>query len=472
MQNELTDEILIQFKADCYKASVFDVLDLSDKQILALEKLTDNITDELLFGGAAGGGKSWLGCEWLLWNCLAYPGTRWFIGRHHLKQVRESTIVTFRKVCKKHKIPAAFWKYNDQSVHITFANGSEINAIEMMYKPSDPEFDGFGSTEYTGGWIEEGGGVAAKAREIAGTRIGRHLNDEYGLVGKLLITGNPSRNWMYRDFFKPWRLGELMPGREFIQSLIHENNKRESGYLDRLEKLTGQARQRLLLGNWEFEDDPNQIIESDAILDLFDNIHVQPNESLKHIVCDIALLGSDLYRAAVFYGNVLVEHIAMDKSGGKQILDKVNELRVRHSVRPSHIIYDSDGVGGFLGGRGGFIPNAIPFHAQARPIKINSDKGRTFATLKDQCAYLLSDSINEGAIYAKAVKNQSDIEMLSEELAAIKRMDTGDGPLKVKPKPLVKQEIGRSPDFSDLLLMKKYFDLLQLKPTAKGRQLA
>lgn len=150
----LTDDHVIGAKAECFKAGIFDVLELIDKQIYALQRLTDQETEEILFGGAAGGGKSWLGCEWLLWNCLAYPGTRWFIGRHHLKQIRESSIVTFRKVCKKHKIPIEWWKYNDQSVHITFKNGSEINAIEMMHKPGDPDFDGFGSTEFSGGWIE------------------------------------------------------------------------------------------------------------------------------------------------------------------------------------------------------------------------------------------------------------------------------------------------------------------------------
>ena len=159
----LTAGHLIEAKANCFRAGIFDVLDLTDKQLGAMSVLSDLETDEVLFGGAAGGGKSWIGCEWLLWNCIAYPGTRWFIGRHHLSQIRESTAVTFRKVCKKHSIPQDWWKYNENGVKIVFSNGSTISGLEMMHKPGDPEFDGFGSTEYTGGWIEEGGGVAYKA---------------------------------------------------------------------------------------------------------------------------------------------------------------------------------------------------------------------------------------------------------------------------------------------------------------------
>lgn len=115
-----TNEDAIESKAALFRAKRFRALDLIPKQIAALEFLTDGDTDEVLYGGAAGGGKSWLGCEWLLWNCLAYPGTRWFIGRHHLKQIRESSIVTFRKVCKKHNIPGEWWRYNEPSVNIRF----------------------------------------------------------------------------------------------------------------------------------------------------------------------------------------------------------------------------------------------------------------------------------------------------------------------------------------------------------------
>lgn len=467
-----TNEDAIESKAALFRAKRFRALDLIPKQITALEFLTDGDTDEVLYGGAAGGGKSWLGCEWLLWNCLAYPGTRWFIGRHHLKQIRESSIVTFRKVCKKHNIPIEWWRYNKPSVNIRFENGSEIMSIEMMHKPGDPDFDGFGSTEYTGGWIEEGGGVASKAYEIAGTRIGRHLNDEYSIRGKLLITGNPSRNWMYSGFYKPHRAGELPKEKRFIQSLASENEKRETGYLERLQRLTGQTRQRLLVGDWEFDDDPDQLIESDAISDLFDNIHVVPDETKKHIVADIALHGSDIYRAAVFYGNVMVEHIAMAKSGGRDVLQKINELRQKHGVRASAVIYDADGVGGFIGGAGGFIHGAIPFHGNAAPIKLNHfDKTRTFANLKAQCGFMLADDINEGNMYAKGVKNEDDREALSEELAHLKRVDTGDAPMKLKPKTEVRADLGRSPDFSDLWLMKKLYDILQSRRRAKPRDL-
>jgi phage terminase large subunit len=61
---------------------------LNIKQTRAIDYLEDNITTELLYGGAAGGGKSILGCYWQLKRRLKYPGTRGLIGRSSLKDIK------------------------------------------------------------------------------------------------------------------------------------------------------------------------------------------------------------------------------------------------------------------------------------------------------------------------------------------------------------------------------------------------
>ena len=267
---------------------------------------------------------------------------------------------------------------------------------------------------------------------------------------------------MYSTFFKPYRDGNLSNGRAFIQAFVTDNEKREGGYLERLQKLTGAARARLLLGDWEYDADPLSLIEFAAIDDLFTNDYLRPDEKRKRLVVDIALHGSDKFRAGVFYGPVLVEHTEMPKSGGEQVLKHIQALQAKHGIRASGILYDADGVGGFIGRRGGFIPGANAFHGGGTPLKMKDGAEKSYANLKAQCGYLLADKINDGKLWAKGVTAQTDREILREELSQIKRdKGDGDGKLRLKPKDQIRADLGRSPDFSDILLMAMWFDLVE-----------
>ena len=193
-ENKLNISILEVCKS-LFKSGVFDFITVfkgkkHEKQEEALEFLIDGDTEEFLYGGAAGGAKSWTGCVWLLFMCLIFPETKWFIGREELKRITESTLITFFKVAKAYGAEGTF-RFNAQKNFILFNNGSRIDLLELKYKPSDPLYERFGSTEYTGGWIEEGGEINYGAYEVLKTRIGRHYNDKFGIMAKIFITCNP-----------------------------------------------------------------------------------------------------------------------------------------------------------------------------------------------------------------------------------------------------------------------------------------
>ena len=64
------------------------------RQSQAWRYLTDDKTNIVLFGGSAGGGKSWLGCLWITTLCLKYTGIRCLIGRSVLTQLKLTTLNT------------------------------------------------------------------------------------------------------------------------------------------------------------------------------------------------------------------------------------------------------------------------------------------------------------------------------------------------------------------------------------------
>ena len=145
-----------------------------EKQRQALEILTSGKYDEFLYGGAAGGAKTWTGCVWIMFMSLCYPGIKSFIGRNQLGDILDSVKVTFDKVAKAYGFED--YNFNAQKNFITFGNGSHINMIEVKYKPSDPMYEDVGSTEYTIGWGEEIGEWHETAATVLGSRVGRHLN--------------------------------------------------------------------------------------------------------------------------------------------------------------------------------------------------------------------------------------------------------------------------------------------------------
>jgi hypothetical protein len=99
-------------------------MELSIKQTVALDLLEDKTTNEILFGGGAGGGKTALGCYWQLKQRLKYPNTRGLIGRAVLKTLKETTLVSFFQVAKMQGLESGkHYKFNAQSSQIEFFNG-------------------------------------------------------------------------------------------------------------------------------------------------------------------------------------------------------------------------------------------------------------------------------------------------------------------------------------------------------------
>lgn len=80
--------------------------DLSPKQGLAWRLLMNEQHNEVLYGGGAGGGKSWLGALWLMTSALQHQGSRWLMGRAVLKTLKETTLNSFFDVASMHGLKA------------------------------------------------------------------------------------------------------------------------------------------------------------------------------------------------------------------------------------------------------------------------------------------------------------------------------------------------------------------------------
>lgn len=454
---------ILSAKVEMFKRGIFDFVTCigdkkHEKQEQALRILTNDTTVEFLYGGAAGGAKSWTGCTWLTFSALAYPDTHWFVGRESLKRLRESTHLTFSKVFAQYGIKIGEdVKYNGQDHYWEFANGSRIDYLDLRYLPSDALYERYGSVEYTGGWIEEGGEVNFGAFDTLKTRIGRHLNDKHGLLRKLFVTCNPKKNWMYTTFYKPYTNDTLPADRSYLPALVTDNPFNEKGYIQALESTTDKVKkERLLKGNWDYDDNPNAMCSYDAIQAIFNN-DLAVDDGFKYITADIARFGSDKARIGVWEGWRLIEHVSFDISKTTDIQKTITHLRQKHRIPKRQAIADEDGVGG------GVVDNTgiIGFTNNGRPFE-----GENYQNLQTQCAYKLAERINNGEFGIECDLSEEDKEDIATELGQLQTYDVdSDGKLKIKPKELIKQDIGHSPDWRDLFLMRSYFDYK--KPSKK-----
>ena len=456
---------------------------LTKKQTQALDYLEDDSTNELLFGGGAGGAKSFLGCLWIILSCLKYDGTRHVIGRSKLKNLKETTLVTFFEVASFLGMKSGeHYSYNAQDSTIEVGN-SLVILKDLFFFPSDPNFDNLGSLEITSYFIDECNQLNIKAKEILNSRVRYKLsefdfdgtltstlevaerNEENvpiawyrsdgsitkGLIPKGLMTCNPAKNWVYTDFYKPSKDGTLPTRRKFIQALATDNPNISPHYIANLKTLPKNSQERLLYGNWEYDDDPSRLMDIEAITDIFTNNFV--DEGVGYITADIARLGQDRTVICVWFGFKCIKIVTIDKSTLDEVAKIIEALRLKYNIRKSHTIVDEDGLGGGVKDMlkcKGFINNS-------RAIKIKG-KDVNFANIKAQCYFKLADFVNDGLLYIEC--NEVEKDLISAELEVVKMRNLDkDTKLNILDKATVKSLIGRSPDFSDAIMMRMYFEL-------------
>ena len=424
-------------------------IELSDKQTEAIRLLQDDHTTEVLYGGGAGGGKSYLGSWWILKGCINYPGTRWVIGRSKLKTLKETTLKSLFEVMKLTGVPGDYYAYNQTSGTIKFNNGSEILLKDLFAYPSDPDFDELGSLEISGAFIDEASQITVKAKNILKSRI-RYNLDTWDMIPKLLMTTNPCRNFLYADFYKPFTEGKLASGRAFVHALLSDNPYITKHYRDNLIGLDKASKERLLFGNWQYLDDPTKLIEIDKIIDLWTNDHVK--DGARYITCDAARFGADKSVIMVWYGLRVIEIKTIAKSTITHLADVIRSMKMKHRVPQSHIIIDDGGVGG---GLVDMLPGCKPFVANRKPIVTN--RRQNYANLKSQLYFTLAEYVNDGKIW---IQPDRERETIIEELEQVKKdKEETDDKLRIIKKEVVKETLGRSPDYSDCLSFRMWFEI-------------
>jgi len=440
---------------------------ISPKQREILEVLDDLIHTEVFFGGSAGGQKSFTGSLWQIMRRLKYPGSRGFIARAQLKTLKESTLLTFFDVCKRLGLrPGIEFNYNITTSVIKFSNGSEEYLKDLFFYPSDPDFVSLGSTEFTDGFIDEMPEITEQAYQIIRSRI-RFKLDEFKLIPKIGMGSNPCKTFIYREFYRKFTEGKLEPYKAYIRASVYDNPFISEHYIENLKKLDTKNRERLLNGNWEYDDDPMKLFDYDKIIDMFTN---DAERGQKYMIVDVAGLGRDKTVISFWDGFYVNEIIVRQDITAKE----VDEMLTQRQIPSSNCLIDETGVGfGVVNELKKTLHREVRgFVAAATAVKKEGETElesmqHNYKNLRSQCWFTLAKYVNSGMIGIYKNVPEATKNLIIEDLEQMKQINADkDTKLQVITKEEIKEKGGlnRSTDCGDALMMRMFFTVYKHAP--------
>ena len=193
------------------------------------------------------------------------------------------------------------------------------------------------------------------------------------------------------------------------------------------------------------------IINNESILKLFSNTHIEGG--IKYITADIARLGKDKTVVMVWDGLRVIEVRELAISTITETAQLIKTLQEKYNVNLSNVLCDEDGVGGGVV----VVLRCRGFVNGSKAIKIKG-KEENFANLKTQCYWKLAEYINRNEIFVSC--DSSTSKLLSEELEWVRlAKDLDASKISLLSKDAVKKQLGRSPDYSDSLMMRMYWSI-------------
>lgn len=208
--------------------------------------------DEVLFGGAAGGGKSHAQLADALVYALRWPGSKQLILRRSYPDLERSLILAHLEF-----YPRAFYRYSSTAHRGVFANGSRI---EFGFCAEEKDVYRYQGAEYDTIRFDELTQFTESMYRYLLSRL-RGPNDFPKQVKSTANPGGLGHAWVKSRFIDPappdtvWQAEA--GSRVFLPSLARDNCfllQKDPGYLRRLKNLDEGRRRALLEGDWDLTE--------------------------------------------------------------------------------------------------------------------------------------------------------------------------------------------------------------------------
>jgi hypothetical protein len=446
------------------------------KQVEFIEAVLCGRYNYLGFGGGIRGTKTIACLSMLVILSRMFPRSRWAVVRKDLPTLRRNVVPSMEKVKLWSggfvgPLNQSIWTY-------PCANGSQILLFPEQFI-QDPELERFKGLEVNGFDLEEGNELniktANKCIERAGSYIIPDLPEDPTPKQPpplILVNFNPCIEWPRTWFYEPYKRGEIASAKAdsasryfFLPATIMDNPFASEEYKESLKNLPKEEYDRYVKGEWDFVDNPKQLIKSEWLYAARNIEGVKTG--VRRMGVDVARFGDDWTKFYILDGNVLVERHEIrhfdTNEVGQAVLERAN--------RPETPIYGKntrvDGVG--LGaGVVDFCEHAgLPVYeiisgAKAIPRKPTEKEGPNgfhwkFKDLRSQIWWEGREKFRLGLVSLNwEDKHGRPIEIpekLIGDLATPTYDISADKVITVESKEEIKARLGRSPDDGDAFML-------------------
>lgn len=239
---------------------------------------------QLLFGGAVRGSKSHFGCMAIISLSQQYPNSRWVMLRKDSVVLKATLLKTFKENFIDKGWHQEIEQFNQTDLVLTWKNKSQILFMGENFD-RDKELNRFKGLEFNGAFIDEVNEVQELTLDKIIERAGSWFHSP-GCPTKILMSCNPTQNWVKRRFYDKFKNGTLPNGVAYLQSRIYDNPYVPEDYLESLKMLPPQSYRIFVDGEWDVA-----MKTGNEFLREFDtDKHIKPNswsiDNLMHISID------------------------------------------------------------------------------------------------------------------------------------------------------------------------------------------
>lgn len=430
------------------------------RQDRCLTHLLNDSDRYILYGGAKGGGKSYLLCVWaLIWAKMLcdkmgiYPGKHpiplGFLGRKQSVDFKKTTLETWKKT-----IPSEVYVDKPQDGELVLFNGS----CKLFYGGLDRQetINKFNSAELAFFALDQ---AEETTREDVAVLRGslRLKHNDVQPTYKELYTANPSDCWLKEDF-----VDRELPKHVYIPALPSDNPYLPDDYVETLEQAFKHSPPLLKAyrdGDWSALKSTNTLLSTED-LNKLKGLQIQRPKDYRVLVCDPATTYDECVIYVMHNYEIIDQMILVGEADEMKIAGLMAALATKHKCLD---------IGGDSIGLGSGIFSRLEEIGGYRIHRINSSNksgDEKFRNVRAEFYWKLMQKVLD-----KQIHYPEDEELRRQLVNITYEVVDSSGLIKITKKDDLKKVLGRSPDRADAFAMGVYLtDLVepwQEKPKPK-----